>query len=152
MSAKAGKRIRQKIRSWKLPGRSDNFRDAMRARLEQFALELHGEKTRSLEFGRRAAARRRQGGLGRPETFAFLGFTFISGSRREAFLLHRKTRRDRMHVTLREIKGELRRRMHRPIPEQGRWLRAVVTRVLRLPERSSIPAMTPLMRESSGGR
>ena len=103
------------------------FLDAMRARLEQFELELHGEKTHLLEFGRHAARRRKRCGLGKPETFTFLGFTFICGtSRRGAFLLLRKTRTDRMRAKLREIKKELRRRMHTPIPEQGRWLRAVV--------------------------
>jgi hypothetical protein len=104
------------------------FWDAMRKRFEQFSLELHGEKTRLLEFGRHAAARRQQQGLGKPETFTFLGFTFICGkSRRGAFLLHRKTRGDRMRARLQEIKAQLRSRMHEPIPEQGRWLRAVVT-------------------------
>ena len=103
------------------------FWDAMRTRLAQFDLELHGEKTRLLEFGRHAAAKRKRRGLGKPETFTFLGFTFICGtSRRGAFLLHRKTRRDRMTAKLKEIKEELRRRMHTAIPEQGRWLRAVV--------------------------
>lgn len=104
------------------------FWDAMRQRFEQFALELHGEKTRLLEFGRFAAARRKRTGLGKPETFTFLGFTFICGkSRRGAFLLHRKTRGDRMRAKLREIKEQLRSRMHDAIPEQGRWLKAVVT-------------------------
>jgi group II intron reverse transcriptase/maturase len=104
------------------------FWDAMRHRLEQFALELHGDKTRPLEFGRHAAVRRRQRGLGKPETFSFLGFTFICGrSRRGAFLLQRKSRGDRMRAKLREVKEELRSRMHHAIPEQGRWLRAVVT-------------------------
>ena len=103
------------------------FWDAMRTRFEQFKLELHGEKTRLLEFGRHAAARRQRRGLGKPETFTFLGFTFICGkSRRGAFQLQRRTRRDRMRATLREIKVELRRRMHHAIPEQGRWLQAVV--------------------------
>jgi group II intron reverse transcriptase/maturase len=104
------------------------FWDAMRARFEQFALELHGEKTRLLAFGRHAAARRKHSGLGKPETFSFLGFTFICGrSRRGAFQFQRKSRGDRMRAKLREIKGELRSRMHHAIPEQGRWLRAVVT-------------------------
>jgi group II intron reverse transcriptase/maturase len=104
------------------------FWDAMRQRLEQFALELHGDKTRLLEFGRHAAVRRRQRGLGKPETFSFLGFTFICGrSRRGAFQLQRKSRGDRMRAKLREVKEELRSRMHHAIPEQGRWLRAVVT-------------------------
>ena len=58
----------------------------------------------------------------------FLGFTFICGkSRRGAFQLQRKTRRDRMRAKLQEIKTELRERMHQPIPSQGRWLRQVVT-------------------------
>ena len=105
-----------------------HFWDAMRQRFEQFKLELHGEKTRLLEFGRHAAARRRRRGLGKPETFAFLGFIFICGrSRRGAFQLQRRTRRDRMRSTLREVKVQLRRRMHASIPEQGRWLRAVVS-------------------------
>jgi group II intron reverse transcriptase/maturase len=104
------------------------FWDAMRARLEQFGLALHEDKTRLLEFGRSAAGRRRRLGLGKPETFNFLGFTFICGkSRRGAFLLRRQTRRDRMTAALREVQEQLRRRMHQPIPEQGRWLRAVVT-------------------------
>ena len=104
------------------------FWDAMRARFEQFSLELHGEKTRLLEFGRYAAARRQRRGLGKPETFTFLGFTFICGtSRRGGFLLKRKTRGDRMRAKLREVKEQLRRCMHDAIPEQGRWLRAVVT-------------------------
>ena len=55
------------------------FRDAMRERFERFGLELHGDKTRLLEFGRYAAERRQRRGQGRPETFRFLGFTFICG-------------------------------------------------------------------------
>ena len=103
------------------------FWEAMRTRFEQFGLELHEEKTRILEFGRFAAARRRQRGLGKPETLTFLGFTFICGkSRRGAFLLHRKTRGDRMRAKLREIKEELRHRMHTTIPDLGRWLRSVI--------------------------
>ena len=104
------------------------FLDTMRARLEEFALTLHPEKTRLIEFGRHAAARREQRGLGKPETFNFLGFTFISGKdRRGSFQLKRKTRRDRMKAKLLEVKEEMRRRMHRPIPEQGRWLKQVVS-------------------------
>ena len=103
------------------------FRDAMRARLEEFALSLHPDKTRLIAFGRHAAARRRRHGLGKPETFDFLGFTLICGaSRAGGFLVRRKTRRDRLRAKLQEIQGELRRRRHRPIPAQGRWLRRVV--------------------------
>ena len=81
-----------------------------------------------LEFGRKAAATCKRRGLGKPETFTFLGLIFICGkSRRGAFQLQRKTRRDRMRARLREIKEQLRERMHEPIPEQGRWLKQVVT-------------------------
>jgi len=104
------------------------FWDAMRTRFEQFGLDLHEEKTRLLEFGRYAADQRQQLGLGKPKTFTFLGFTFICGkSRRGTFQLQRKTRRDRMRAKLQEIKEQLRSRMHEAIPEQGRWLKAVVT-------------------------
>ena len=66
------------------------FWEAMRDRFERFALALHGDKTRLLAFGRRAAGRRRQAGLGKPETFNFLGVTFICGkSQRACFLLLR---------------------------------------------------------------
>src|SRR6201987_263793 len=104
------------------------FLDAMRDRLGKFALSLHPDKTRLIEFGRFAATDRKIRGLGKPETFTFLGFTFIGGrSRGGNFQLQRKTRRDRMLGKLKDIKAELRRRMHQPIPEQGRWLRQVVT-------------------------
>lgn len=104
------------------------FWDAMRARLQEFSLSLHPDKTRLIEFGRHAAAGRAQRGLGQPETFTFLGFTFVCGkSHRGYFLVKRKTRRDRMRAKLREIKEEMRRRRHQPIPAQGQWLRQVVS-------------------------
>jgi RNA-directed DNA polymerase len=103
------------------------FLDMMRMRLEEFALSLHPEKTRLIEFGGHAAADREQRGLGKPETFNFLGFTFIcSKSRKGRFLVQRKTRRDRMMAKLLELKAEMRRRMHWPIPKQGEWLKRVV--------------------------
>ncbi|MEX2746248.1 reverse transcriptase domain-containing protein [Rhizobium mongolense] len=78
------------------------FLDAMRARLEEFMLSLHPDKTRLIEFGRRAAANLKKRGVGKPETFDFLGFTFKCGkSRRGNFLLQRKRRRDRMRTKLR---------------------------------------------------
>ena len=103
------------------------FMDEMRQRLEKFELSLHPEKTRLIEFGRYAAKDRKARGLGKPETFNFLGFTHIcSRSRRGVFQLKRQTRRDRMRARLRAIKEELRGRMHEPIPLQGKWLGQVV--------------------------
>ena len=104
------------------------FLDAMRERLGKFALSIHPDKTRLIEFGRHAASRRAQRGSGKPETFNFLGFSFICGkSRKGYFQIKRKTRRDRMQAKLRVIKQELRRRMHQPIPVQGKWLGQVVS-------------------------
>src|SRR6266849_7305268 len=103
------------------------FLDEMRERLGKYSLSLHPEKTRLIEFGRNAAASRKRRGLGKPETFSFLGFIFISGkSRRGKFQIKRKTRPDRMRAKLQAIKQELRRRRHQPIPVQGKWLRQVV--------------------------
>jgi group II intron reverse transcriptase/maturase len=103
------------------------FLDEMRERLREFALSLHPEKTRLIEFGRFAAERRKRRGLGKPETFNFLGFTFICGKTRAGkFQIKRKTRRDRMRAKLKMIKEEMWRRMHQPIPIQGKWLWHVV--------------------------
>src|SRR5215470_6182710 len=108
-------------------GDARRFLDELRLRLAENALTLHPEKTRLIEFGRFAATNRKNRGLGRPETFNFLGFTFISGkSRNGKFLVKRKTRRDRMLAKLRMIKQELRRLMHQPIPTLGKWLGRVV--------------------------
>jgi RNA-directed DNA polymerase len=72
------------------------FWDAMSKRFEEFALSLHPDKTRLIEFGRHAAVRRAQRGLGKPETFKFLGFVFICArSRRGRFIVKRKSRGDR---------------------------------------------------------
>ena len=106
---------------------AQRFLDEMRKRVGEFALSLHPEKTRLIEFGRFAAERRKRRGLGKPETFDFLGFSFICGKTRSGqFQIKRKTRRDRMRAKLREIKEAMRRRMHQPIPAQGKWLRQVV--------------------------
>jgi group II intron reverse transcriptase/maturase len=105
-----------------------HFLEELRKRLAEFALSLHPEKTRLIEFGRHAEDNRRRRGLGKPETFNFLGFTFICGrSRQGKFQIRRKSRRDRMRAKLQAVKQELRRRMHQPVLEQGKWLRQVVT-------------------------
>jgi RNA-directed DNA polymerase len=105
-----------------------HFWDTMRERLRKFSLSLHPEKTRLIEFGCHAAASRKRRGLGKPETFNVLGFTLIVGkSLRGKFLLTRRSRRDRTKVKLKEVAGELRRRMHQSIPEQRAWLKQVVT-------------------------
>ena len=110
------------------------FLDEMRERLQEFALSLHPEKTRLIEFGRFAARSRKRRGLGKPETFNFLGFTFICGkSRRGKFLIKRKTRRDRMRAKLRKIKEET-ATAHAPAdPRTGEMAEAGRPRLLQLP-------------------
>src|SRR5215475_9839608 len=81
------------------------FWNDMRKRFEEFSLSLHPEKTRLIEFGRLAMENRKRRGLGKPETFTFLGFIFIcSKSRRGKFQVKRKSRRDRMRAKLRNVK------------------------------------------------
>jgi hypothetical protein len=92
------------------------FLDAMRERFTAFSLSLHPGKTRVIEFGRHAAVDRKKRGVSKPETFAFLGFTFICGkSRRGSFQLQRNTRRDRMRAKLQEIKGSVRKVQQKPL-------------------------------------
>jgi RNA-directed DNA polymerase len=99
----------------------------LRERLARFGLDLHPDKTRLIEFGRRAARSRAQRGLGKPETFDFLGFTHICGkSKSGRFWLKRITISKRMRAKLREVNDQLKRRRHQPIPVQGQWLRSVV--------------------------
>ena len=103
------------------------FLEAVRERLAAFALTLHPAKTRLIEFGRHAAVDRERRGLSKPETFDFLGFTFICGkARKGGFQLKRKSRADRVRAKLKDIKEGLRKRMHQPLARQGKWLGQVV--------------------------
>ena len=107
---------------------ADQFRVELTERMRQFHLELHPEKTRLLEFGPFAIDQRQWRGEGKPETFDFLGFTHICVKKRSngMYTVLRQTIRKRLQTKLNEVKAELQRRMHEPIPEQGKWLRAVV--------------------------
>jgi group II intron reverse transcriptase/maturase len=106
---------------------AERFWAELRDRLAQFSLELNAEKTRLIEFGRFAARKRQARGLGKPETFRFLGFTHICGSSRSGhFKPLRITDSKRMRAKLSALKGKIERRRHLPIPEQGRWLASVL--------------------------
>src|ERR671918_1657991 len=99
----------------------------LKQRLGKFGLELHPEKTRLIEFGRFAAERRSKAGLGKPETFSFLGFTHYCGkTRKGAFTIKRQSMAKRMRAKLLEIKAQLKRHMHSTVTEMGMWLRSVV--------------------------
>ena len=106
---------------------ADRFLQDLGKRLGKFGLELHPEKTRRIEFGRFAEANRERRGEGKPETFDFLGFTHICGkTRKGSFTVKRQTIGKRMRAKLQEIKQQLRRRMHDPVLQTGKWLRSVV--------------------------
>jgi len=106
---------------------AERFHADLVQRFAEFCLELNAEKTRLIEFGRFAAENRRRQGLGRPETFSFLGFTHMCGrTRAGGFALRRQTITKRMAAKLREVKALLRERRHWSVAEQGRWLGSVV--------------------------
>ena len=103
------------------------FLSELRERLAKFGLDLHPDKTRLIEFGRHAAWKRAKRGLGKPETFDFLGFTHICAkSKTGRFWLKRVTIAKRMRAKLRQVNDQLKRRRHEPVPVQGQWLRSVV--------------------------
>ena len=106
---------------------AERFVAELRQRFAGFGLELHPDKTRLIEFGRYAAANRRERGKGKPQTFNFLGFTHICAkTSRGGFTVLRQTMRTRWQAKLQEVKVELKRRMHLPVPEVGSYLRSVV--------------------------
>jgi RNA-directed DNA polymerase len=107
---------------------ADQFRAEPTERMRKFNLELHPEKTRLLEFGPYAIDQREWRGAGKLETFNFLGFTHICIKNRSngRFTVLRQTTGKRLQTKLNEVKAELQQRMHESIPEQGKWLQAVV--------------------------
>jgi RNA-directed DNA polymerase len=111
---------------------AERFWVDLRERFAKFGLELHPEKTRLLEFGPSAAERRQRVGLGKPETFNFLGFTHICArTRKGRFTVLRQTERKRLQAKLGEVKAELWRRLHDPVSVVGAWLRSVILGHLR---------------------
>jgi len=107
---------------------ADRCLAAWQARLATFGLRLHPDKTRLIEFGRFAAEHRRRRGVGKPESFAFLGFTHSCGRTRTTgkFMVQRTSSAQRFRAKLQAVKRLLRQRRHDPVPEVGAWLRGIV--------------------------
>jgi RNA-directed DNA polymerase len=124
---------------------AEQFRVELTERMQKFNLELHPEKTRLLEFGPFAINNRQRRGEGKPETFNFLGFTHICVKKRSngMYTVLRQTTRKRLQSKLNEVNAELQRRLHAPIPEQGKWLQAVVRGHTRY---YAVPMNTPALR------
>jgi len=106
---------------------AERFLAELRARLDKFGLTLHPDKTRLIEFGRFSNRDRDGRGGGKTSTFDFLGFTHYCGTTRNGkFAVRRRTMSKRVRRKLSEVKTELRRRMHDPVPEVGAWLKSVL--------------------------
>jgi hypothetical protein len=106
---------------------AERFLEQLRERLRKFGLELHPDKTRLIGFGRKPEHDWRQGGGDKPGTFDFLGFTHSCGRNRKGyFTVRRQTMGKRLRAKLQAIQQQLRIRMHAPLVDTGRWLRAVV--------------------------
>jgi len=108
---------------------AEAFHQELEVRMGKFGLELNTEKTRLIEFGRFAAENRAKRDEGKPESFEFLGFTHICARRRKdgCFTVRRKTIAKRLRRKVKEVTRELKRIRHSPVPEQGKWLRSVIT-------------------------
>jgi group II intron reverse transcriptase/maturase len=107
---------------------AERFQEELQDRLKEHGLELHQDKTRLLEFGRFAETNRAERGEGKPETFAFLGFTHVCAKRRSdgGFTVLRNTISRRLRQKVKEVRETLMQRRHEPVAQQGRWLRSVV--------------------------
>ena len=100
---------------------AERFHEALRERLAKFSLQLHGEKTRLIAFGRYAHERRQERGEGKPQTFDFLGFTHIcSRTRRDGkFRILRQSVAKRQRSKIQVIAQEMRHRREHTIAGQG---------------------------------
>jgi RNA-directed DNA polymerase len=100
-------------------GEAERFLAELRERFANFGLTLHRDKTRLIEFGRFASQNRARRGESKPDTFNFLGFTHICGTTRKGwFTIRRKTNGKKLRLKLKQVRSELRGRMHDPIPEE----------------------------------
>jgi predicted metal-dependent hydrolase len=89
------------------------FYSALINRLAKFKLEVAEEKTNILMFGRFAAQHREKKGIGKPETFDFLGFTHYCGtSRAGKFRVKRKTSKKKFRAKVQAVKTWLKEARH----------------------------------------
>jgi len=88
-------------------------------RFRKYGLTLHPDKTRILDFGRKALAQSEKPGGAKQDTFDFLGFTHIGKrSRRGNFAVHVRTMRKRLWRSLKEVTAWCREHRHDPVAEQ----------------------------------
>lgn len=115
------------IIGFRLEREARRYLQQLQERLAEFGLELNEEKTRLIRFGRFARLNREERGEGKPESFQFLGFQHICATDSLGrFEVRRITEGERRRKKLQEIKQQLRRRMHDPVAQTGKWLRSVL--------------------------
>lgn len=97
---------------------AENYYTELKERMKKFNLELEESKSRLLEFGRYAESNRRKRGLGKPETFDFLGFTFYCGkSRKGNPCVMLRTNRKKFRQKLKDTKLWLYQNRTMPVKE-----------------------------------
>ena len=93
-------------------------------RFAKFGLTLHPEKTRLVEFGRKALAQAERTGR-KLDTFDFLGFTLKAArSRRGKFTVHVKTMQKRLKRAFKAVAKWCREHRHDPVDQQQAALNA----------------------------
>jgi|ERR1035438_10066840 hypothetical protein len=106
---------------------AERFQVELKERMAKFQLEMNEDKTRLVEFGRFAIANRKERGDKKPETFDFLGFTHICSRKKNgSFTIYRKTIPKRFRTKIKDVRENLLRRRHQPVPKLGAWLKAVL--------------------------
>ena len=92
--------------------------NSLKNRLNRLGLEFAEDKTRLIEFGKCASFSRKRQGLGKPETFDFLGFThYCSKSKNGKFRVKRKTSKKKFKQKVQEFKVWIKTNRHKPIDE-----------------------------------
>jgi len=104
------------------------FHASLLKRLAKYGLEVAEEKTRIIAFGKNATDERRKDGLGKPETFDFLGFTHYCGkSAKGWFRMKRKTSAKKFRAALAKTKEWLHRNLTTPTAEVAGMLAMKLT-------------------------
>lgn len=86
------------------------FYRELQERLEKFNLEIAVDKTKIIPFGRFAGENSRKNGVGKPQTFDFLGFThYCSKGKKGNFRVKRKTSQKKLKAKIKECDEWLKR-------------------------------------------
>jgi len=88
-------------------------------RFAKFGLELALDKTKTVEFGRFAKENRAKSGLGKPETFDFLGFTFYCSrnANKKFFRCKVKTSNKKLRSKIKTMKYWIKNNRTMPVGE-----------------------------------